>query len=405
MSRHAQDVLLEESFASLYMALGANPGEAAELRNYGDNRFDPAAASGLSFPLPDEAFVACWQKWENAARRRGAWEVLRAELPQLAFPVREGISKSSAYRAATLKGVDPTSLDEATGLQLDDPSRLELELFESPAGRVPVLRIQDSGRQEFVALVRALSRRNEPATIPEAMGAQMLAGYNNWARLHRLRRAWEATDPAERETATWGEELRRILPQKERYQDRFMILSDGPYSAVSAEELGLEEAEWRRKSFVIRRDHEAAHYFTRRVFGSMRNHLLDELIADYAGIVAAEGRFRADWFLRFVGLDPRGHLLPEGRIAIYRGDPPLSDGAFAALGRMMVRVADHVQTFDRRAFDSAAGRGERTQTERAATFLALAGLRLEELAADKGATHLTGAYEAARTTLRDSADP
>jgi hypothetical protein len=44
-------------------------------------------------------------------------------------------------------------------------------------------------------------------------------------------------------------------------------------------------------------------YFTRRVFGSMRNNMLDELIADYIGIIEAMGTYQADWFLRFVGLE------------------------------------------------------------------------------------------------------
>ena len=30
----------------------------------------------------------------------------------------------------------------------------------------------------------------------------------------------------------------------------------------------------------------------------MRNNILDELVADYMGITAAAGRYRADWFLR-----------------------------------------------------------------------------------------------------------
>lgn len=67
--------------------------------------------------------------------------------------------------------------------------------------------------------------------------------------------------------------------------------------------MNLSQAEWRRLSITIRLEHECTHYFTYRVLGSMRNNLLDELIADYQGIVSAIGKYRADWFLRFMGLE------------------------------------------------------------------------------------------------------
>ncbi len=44
------------------------------------------------------------------------------------------------------------------------------------------------------------------------------------------------------------------------------------------------------------------HYVTRHALGTMRNSMLDELIADYVGIVSATGAYRGDWFLRFLGV-------------------------------------------------------------------------------------------------------
>lgn len=82
--------------------------------------------------------------------------------------------------------------------------------------------------------------------------------------------------------------------RNERLQIRFIILSDGFYSAVQASELGLSSEEWKEASLIIRREHEYAHYFTRRVFSSMRNNMLDELIADYMGITQAMGTYRAE---------------------------------------------------------------------------------------------------------------
>jgi hypothetical protein len=217
----------------------------------------------------------------------------------------------------------------------------------------------------------------------------MVSGYNNWSRVGELRRRWEALDPAARETATWGEELQRT--PRELYQDRFILLSDGPYSAVPAAELGLDETEWREMSLVIRREHECAHYLTRRLFGSMRNNLLDELIADYAGLVAATGGFRADWFLRFVGLEEFPRYRPGGRLDLYRGKPPLSDGAFRVLQSLVKSAAWNLERF----------RGPR---EMALTIAALASLRLEDLASEGAEELLNRAAIAAAAAVCPSGD-
>jgi hypothetical protein len=219
----------------------------------------------------------------------------------------------------------------------------------------------------------------------------MVAGYNNWSRIRELRRRWEALEPSARETATWGEEFQRLQPRKELYQDRFILLSDGPYSAVPAGDLGLGEAEWRELSLVIRRDHECAHYLTRRLFGSMRNNLLDELMADYAGLVGAVGRFRADWFLRFLGLEDFPRYRAGARLDLYRGKPPLSDGAFRVLQALVVQAAENLERFD-------AGR-PRSGDDTVLTVAALASLRLEELAAEDAEERLAGAVSEVRRRL------
>jgi hypothetical protein len=372
-------------------ALGASPGEVDELLAYNENVFDLASLGPETrFPLPDEPFVPIWEAWAEEARRRGAFEVLRQHLPQLRFPIRAGISETGSYQAATRRGVPPEEIPEATGLPLGSPGRIELQIYQSPAGRIPLLIAR--GREEFATLVRALSKRNEPAPVPSSQGAQMIAGYNNWARLGELRRRWEELPPARRATETWGEELARITPHRELYQDRFILLSDGPYSAVPAADLGLDEAAWREMSLVLRRDHECAHYFTRRVFGSMRNHLLDELIADSAGIIAAIGRFRADWFLRFLGLEDFPRYRPGGRLEIYRGD--LSDGAFAVLQDLACRAAESLERFD-----ALSPAGPRSLEERALLIATLASLRLDQIASPRGVELLEEAMRRVRGSL------
>jgi hypothetical protein len=360
-------------------AFGASPAEAEELLAYNENLFDLGALGPETrFPLPDEPFVPFWQAAAEEARTRGAFAVLRERLPQLRFPIRRGISETEPYRAATRRGVPVETIPEATG-----PEAVEVVIHPSLAGRIPLLIAR--GREEFVALLRALTKKNEPEPVPDAQGALMVSGYNNWCRIGELRSLWEARAPAERETATWGEELQRIQARRELYQDRFILLSDGPYSAVPAADLGLGEGEWREMSLVIRREHECAHYFTRRLFGSMRNNVLDELIADYAGLVAATGRFRAAWFLRFVGLEDFPRHRPGGRLDLYRGKPPLSDGAFRVLQALLKAAAETLERFP--------------PEEMAVMIPALASLRLEDLAGEDGEAKLSGAVRSLRERL------
>jgi hypothetical protein len=346
--------------ASVLADLGASPGEVEELLAYNENVFDLGALGAETrFPLPDEPFVEFWEPVVEAARERGAFAVLREHLPQLRFPVREGMSGTEAYRAATRSGVPVETIPEATGLEIEHPESIEVVLHASAAGRIPLLIARSRGA--FVALIQALTKKNEPVPIPPSQGALMVSGYNNWSRIRELRHGWKASE-------------------RELYQDRFILLSDGPYSGVPAADLGLGETAWKEQSLVLRREHECAHYFTRRLFGSMRNNLLDELIADYAGITAAAGRFRADWCLRFLG----------ARLEIYRGNPPLSDGAFRIVPALVKGAAENLERFAEGFLE-----GDGIE-DKAARITALASLRLEDLAGPDAADRLGRAMDAVR---------
>ena len=96
---------------------------------------------------------------------------------------------------------------------------------------------------------------------------------------------------------------------------------------------------------VIRREHEATHYFTLRFLGSARNHLLDEFIADYMGIVAAGGRYRADWFLCFMGLENYPAFRPGGRLTNYLRNIELTAEAFGELKSCIRNAALNVEAF------------------------------------------------------------
>lgn len=367
--------LAEDGRSALWRSLGATADETRELLEYARSEFDLSRAPA-SFPLPDEPFVAAWTGYVEEARRVGVWACLRDRLVQLRFPIEPGISESPAYRAATRRGVWPAP--ESRGLELARPAELRLFLVETPVGRVPV--IQATAREDFVALVRALGHKNEPWEVPDAVGASIIGGYNNWDRVASLRRAWEASDSTSGSPSEWAARWGEIVRDPGLYQDRFIVLGSGPYSGAAAADVGLDEAEWTRSSIAIRLEHECTHHFTRRVLGSMRNRLGDELIADYMGIVAATGSFRADWLVRFLGLERHPEFRPGGRLEEYRGDLALDGGSFRVLCAAVERCARNLEAIDR--LRPPWTRSPGSAADKAEMILALAAIGLEGLAGE-----------------------
>ena len=366
----------EQTRADALRAHGAGESEMAELLAYARNAFDATpGALPDAYPLDDEPHVAAWEAYAAEAESVGAFAALRRGLVQLRFPVAAGMSRHEPYVAATRRGIVPPG-DHEGGLALARPDAVRLVIHQTAAGRIPV--IVAEARPDFERLVQALTRRNEPDPIPPSMGACIVGGYNNWERVARLRGALIDQDP----TAAWDDYFRReVVPRKELYQDRFIILSTGPYSATPADAVGLPPDEWADASLTIRLEHECAHYFTRRVFGSMRNALLDELIADHAGIVAVAGRFRADWLLRFLGVEDAGGFRAGGRLQNYRGTPPLSDGAFVVLQSLVRAAAANLARFHAR---DGGATDWNDLTNRAHVITAIARAGIERLASPAG---------------------
>lgn len=281
----------------------------------------------------DAELVRTWQHYLAEAETAGVFPTLQQHIVQFRFPVRAGISQTDAYRRVTLRGHAPEAFAEATGLELIRPDSLRLFFYPSPAGRLPVLVAPE--RSDFVRLVQALCYRSEPQPIPASMGAIFIKGLNNWDRIHRLGRSFPFQSSTD-----W-------VAQREQYQDSLIVLSEMPYSNVPAQDMGLPTTEWLRQSLQIRLAHEGAHYFTWRHFGRMHANMYDELIADYAGIRAVQDYFRAEWFLRFIGLERHPGLQKEGRLNNYLGEPPLSSAARHCLQRILVDAAWQLEAFDR----------------------------------------------------------
>jgi hypothetical protein len=84
---------------------------------------------------------------------------------------------------------------------------------------------------------------------------------------------------------------------------RLIVLHQAPYGSVPASLVpgGPSEADWLEASTNLRLEHELTHLATKRLLGEMRLNLLDELIADCMGMVAALGFFSAELFGRCLG--------------------------------------------------------------------------------------------------------
>lgn len=370
VSREATDEERTARRREVLARLGATGGVAEEL--FAANA--PRLPAGMGaprgpFPLEDEPHLEVWREYLGEARQRGAIAALSGRLVQLGFPVREGISRSEAYLAATRRGA---AVPAGRELELEDPEGVELELYPSLGGTIPLLTAARRG--DFVTLVRALTARNEPVPVPDSMGACIVSGLVNWDRVRRHRRAWEERHPDAGEEA-WRQEFAALASRRELYQDRLILSSRGPYSGLAASRVGLPAGEWERLSQRLRRAHEAAHYLTLRVFGRLQHNVQEELVADFTGLVEAFGEYRVELARAFLGIESLPQLRLEGRLANYRGSPPLSEEAFEVQARLASAAID---ALDRIA--AAAGSGLARPHRLAALVCALVPLSLEELA-------------------------
>jgi hypothetical protein len=345
----------------------------------------PYRLDGLraAWPLPEEAHVADWRRY--GADGAITFAALQRRLPQLSIPVREGISATDAYRRTMRRGArfDPEIFGGA--LSLLRPDELLVEIHDHPAGALPVL--MPAVRQDFETMYRALACRNEPVPVNPSVSAQMISGIVNWDRVAAYRSAWMAGDGNER---NWPDEMRRIAAQApERFYDRVILIGRGAYSAVPARkmDLDLRDEVWLDRSIGIRLEHEFTHYATKRLYGTMRLNLFDELLADCLGMTYSMGAFRARWFLMALGVLPA--IDPQGRAQTYRGS--LGDEAFRVVCTILAAAASRAESLVARFY--------RVET-RGRFLLALADSTLEQLAAREGEELFEASWQRARQLER-----
>jgi hypothetical protein len=153
-------------------ANGASESETLELLTYNQNIFDHSHLNTLD-RSPPELYLATWAKYAQESAQIGAYAALKPHLVQFQFPILAGISTTTEYREATRKGKSTAMMPTAVGLKLIAPEELQLTLHHTCAGAIPVL--VAGNRADFVSLVQALTKRNEPEPILEASGTSIPA--------------------------------------------------------------------------------------------------------------------------------------------------------------------------------------------------------------------------------------
>ncbi len=311
---------------------------SGELKLYFENKFlsDKKIASSFA----DEPYLKSWKSYCSEAEKVGVFQVLKACYPQLNFPIEEGINKTQDYIDVVLKGKTEL-INGQNYLQLNNSEGLEISIYESIAGNVPVLKIADN--QDFIKIVQCLLHKNNPAAVPQSMGASLLNGINNWDRIHSLKKTWLANNPL----GNWNQEFSsNILPNSDLYKDKIIMLSTKPYSNVPADKLGLTDEIWKSYSYSIRLEHECTHLYTLKKYGSATNNLHDELTADYIGISKTIGSYKKEWMLAFMGLEDYPNYRKGARLENYLGNTDLSFENFEQLTTIIKNAIENIAYFD-----------------------------------------------------------
>ncbi|MDR1379574.1 MAG: hypothetical protein LBJ36_11080 [Synergistaceae bacterium] len=204
---------------------------------------------------------------------------------------------------AWLENRDSDFPDDVCALLSGPGVRVWLEA--TPAGGIPVVYAED--RRLFERLTAILSMEDEERTLPASVNAFTLPAKHPGFTGHRV-----------------------------------ICLAKAGYSALSGEDVGIENGEWLEKSATIRLRHECCHYFTLRVLGGMKNHALDEVVADCVGQLSAFGRYDASLQRKFFGLKDDG-IVQGGRLEFYV--KKLSKGAVALVCQRVEEALDGLEKY------------------------------------------------------------
>ncbi|MBQ9004363.1 MAG: hypothetical protein IJ087_21190 [Eggerthellaceae bacterium] len=239
----------------------------------------------------------------KSIKGREALEALARRFPQLYVAPAEGAQ--DAHRAAAGRGIAPegANLDHFVGSPRD-----ELREVDTPAGPVEVLFLER--RCDFETFLQVVGHKSAPVPIARTVGAITFRGLADWGKVAEAFAAYLAAGGDD-----WGSEFARLASQPGAFRSEIVVISEGPYSNVSADETPYGPDEWLRISREIRLHHECAHVVCRRTMPDDVLPVWDEVTADVVGLLCATARYDTALAARFLGVSESGFT--GGRLAEY----------------------------------------------------------------------------------------
>lgn len=267
----------------------------------------------------------------NIVRGAEALVALAQRFPQLYVAPAEDAQE--AHRMAAGRGIVPEGANLLHFVTTDED---ELRRVETPAGPVDVLFLKN--RHDFETFLQIIGHKAAPVPIARTVGAITYRGIADWQAVAEARADYLASGGED-----WSAEFRRLASQPGAFRAELIVISEGPYSNISADKTAYDEDEWVRVSREIRLHHECAHVVCRR---SMPEDILpvwDEVTADVTGLICATGRYDAGLAALFLGVSPEG--FSGGRLEEYLSEEQLAE--MDDLSRELYQVLEQTEALSR----------------------------------------------------------
>lgn len=246
---------------------------------------------------------------ENAICGKAVIQTLAGRFPQLYVVPADDAQE--AHRLAAGRGVPPEQMSLSHFVTSDGD---ELREVETPAGSVEVVFLQE--RRDFETFLQIIGHRAQPVPIARTVGAITYRGLADWSKVAQARADYFASGGDD-----WPSEFARLARQPGVFRTELVVISEGPYSNVSASATSYSEDEWLRISREIRLHHECAHVVCRRVMPDDILPVWDEVTADVVGLLCATGTYEAALAARFLGVTAQGFA--GGRLSEYLDEEQL----------------------------------------------------------------------------------
>ena len=212
-----------------------------------------------------------------------ALESLAQRFPQLYVAPAEGAQELN--KLARLSGITAPDANLDHFITSDED---ELRVVETPAGPIETLFLKN--REDFETFLQIVSHKSEPVPIARTVGAMTYRGLADW-------------------------EVIRKEGIEGPYRTELIVISEGPYSNVSATRTPYDDETWVRVSREIRLHHECAHVVCRRTMPESILPVWDEITADLVGMLRAAGSYDAGLAATFLGVSAQGFV--GGRLSEY----------------------------------------------------------------------------------------